>query len=119
MESLKSPKHFLKLLRKPPSTMKGMSEMISLLWAENFNLPPNDERLLALTLREATEQLFGMQAVKAFIHEKAAASKQAPDSDTDEDSDEPTVALLTGDPVWDAMELADRDPARHLPSVGR
>ena len=94
-----------------------------------FNLPPNDERLCTLTEREALEQILMVHAAKSI---KAEWEKEKLDKvkteieqmidptkpmkpvvktviglDAEKIADEPR---LTGDPEWDAVELAETNP---------
>lgn len=90
--------------------------------------------MLALTLREAAEQLFGLQAIREYFDERAKNRRDDEDNAADDDmrgweekmrappitkvrDDEEARRLadtphLTGDPEWDAIELAETDPSR-------
>jgi hypothetical protein len=116
-------------------------QSIRLLWAAKFRLPPNDPRLLQVTIREALEQVHGVAAVEQLTTERATeqravvqqaqkvprflggdsaamleASHDAPvQATTRTDSEARSVAdtpHLTGDPEWDALELAETDPSK-------
>lgn len=105
------------------TTLPAMTRMVKLMWAEKYSLPPNDERLLSLTLKEAAEQVFEQEAFKTYARERWRS--QNPEF---EDWGEPEVEThtgeaakkiadtphLTGDPEWDAIELAETDPRRPL-----
>ena len=105
--------------------IKDLTRLVKLLWVEKFNLPPNDVRLSQLTLREAAEQVFEQQAFGQFM-DKRAERKRTPRFDFDEGVTEAEVRTdeearvladtphLTGDPEWDAIELAETDPRRPL-----
>jgi hypothetical protein len=93
-----------------------MERLIKLMWAEKFQLPPNDERLLSLTLREAAEQVFGMQALERITAERSKVRDPDDPEFIDRNDDEARLIAdtphLTGDPEWDALELAETDPLR-------
>lgn len=98
--------------------------LIKAMWAETFKLPLNDERLLALTPREALEQVFAVEAlaqrrldaIKRARHGYATFDRDAPpETEVRRDEDARKLAdtpHLTGDPEWDAVELAETDPSR-------
>jgi hypothetical protein len=81
---------------------------------------------LSLTLREAAEQVFEQTAFTKYMRKRA--DKKAPvfrDADEWIDPEVETVTgkeaervadvpHLTGDPEWDAIELAETDPTRPL-----
>ncbi len=50
--------------------LPDMTKFVKLMWAEKFGLPPNDERLLSLTLREAAEQVFGQDALLKYLRDR-------------------------------------------------
>jgi hypothetical protein len=96
------------------------------MWAEKFGLPPNDARLLSLTLREAAEQVFELRAFNQYIEDRAEKTETKSTSWSDFDTPVAEVRTdaaaraiadtphLTGDPEWDAVELAETDPSRPL-----
>ena len=93
--------------------------MVKLLWAEKFNLPPSDARLSSLTLKEAAEQVFSLQAFSDFMDARAEKEKEKPEEPFTTRTDEEARRLadtphLTGDPEWDAVELAETNPDRPL-----
>lgn len=51
--------------------------IVSLIWSQRFNLPPNDPRLLSLTVREALEQIADHDAWSEF----RAMKQRSSDSD--------------------------------------
>jgi hypothetical protein len=81
---------------------------------------------LRLTLREAIEQLFGMQAVRQHLQQQEGdepedlrgweEKRRGPPLRTVREDDEARkladMPHLTGDPEWDAVELAETDPSR-------
>lgn len=103
-----------------------LTKLVKLLWAEKYNLPPNDERLLSLTLREAAEQVFAQNAVREYLREKQERIESHSHVDPYDFSSQPEVKTakgekarkladrphLTGDPEFDAIELAETDPTR-------
>ena len=104
------------------SRLPDLTRLIKLLWAEKFKLPPNDERLLSLTLREAAEQIFEKQAFAEFMEKRAEKEEAEAERDPEEpqfktrtDPEAQKLAdtpHLIGDPEWDAVELAETDPTR-------
>lgn len=103
------------------SKIPDLTRMVKLMWAEKFKLPPNDERLLSLTLRDAAEQVFAQDAFLKYLRE------QEPPEHAPYDENAPPIAEvrtdeaarlladtphLTGDPEWDAVELSETDPSR-------
>lgn len=102
--------------------VSDLTRLVKLLWVERFNLPPNDARLSSLTLREAAEQVFEQRAFGLFMDKRAEKDKDRFDEDdpffeTRTDEEARTLAdtpHLTGDPEWDAIELAETDPTRPL-----
>lgn len=113
----------------PEAIRKRMQTDVALkiktLWGMTFNLPPNDERLSALMLHEALEQVLARKALEEE-HAKAAALQmrrklasqmRALDDNVEVDTSEEARELadtphLTGDPEWDAIELAETDPSK-------
>lgn len=97
--------------------------LVKTLWSEAFNLPPNDERLLSLTAHEALEQVEAREALADIRAEARRRKKHAEDffedkpvvsekklitgKEAEQIADKPH---LTGDPEWDAIELAETDP---------
>jgi len=111
------------LLTLDLKTIPEMTRMVKLMWAAKFNLPPNDERLLSLTLKEAAEQVFEQEAFKTYAREKHRTANPEfqdwgePEVETvtgDAAKKVADVPHLTGDPEWDAIELAETDPRRPL-----
>ena len=108
------------------SNLTDLTRLVKLLWVEKFNRPPNDGRLLSLTLREAAEQVFEQTAFTTFmrnrVDKKAPVWRDidegaAPEVETVTGKDAERIAdvpHLTGDPEWDAVELAETDPTRPL-----
>lgn len=67
-----------------------------------FNLPPNDPRLLSLTIRDALEQCFGRRAIRQYFDDAANERAEEAEGPTfDEAYDEP---ISTGNPEWDEEE---------------
>lgn len=99
--------------------------LIQTMWADTFKLPMNDERLMALTPREALTQVL---AIEALAQRREEARKRAMKGRRMFDLDEPPTPgetkrdseaqkladtpHLTGDPEWDAVELAETDPSK-------
>lgn len=100
--------------------------LITTMWSAEFQLPPNDERLLRISEREALEQVMRLRAYREMILQtqrglgtpghRAPAEAQDPldpnfRSDghavRDISADEPH---LTGEPENDAIELAATQP---------
>ncbi len=92
---------------------------LKMMWAQKFNLPPNDERLSRLSEREAMEQILSMTAIVKMMTPQptptastrllgadrfASLVDEPVEVDAIESSwaDEPQ---LTGDPEGDAWEL--------------
>jgi len=107
--------------------------LLATVWSQTFQLPPNDERYLRLSVREAIEQILlrrTLLAKQAQAQEKAMADllaarrHAAPDPFSPEHEADVRIAddaaaadiadtpRLTGDPEWDAIELAETDPDR-------
>jgi len=85
------------------------------MWAAKFKLPPNDERLLCLTAKEAIEDVLKVQAYENWIEEKHAEERGLKTKPPAVYSDEEARKLadtphLTGDPEWDEIELAETSP---------
>ncbi len=106
----------------PKKVLTDQTVFVKALWAETFNLPPNDARLLKLTPREAYEQVRMVTAIKRLkaqaitegMQNATAAAQVDPYGgpskpvvktvmgfDAEKIADKP---LLTGDPEWDAVE---------------
>jgi len=85
-----------------PKTNAEAIQRVSWLWAKTFQLPPNDQRFLSLNLREAIEQVLAVEALEDLRRggEATRLPQEGP--------------ALTGDPIWDAMELAEYDPANQV-----
>lgn len=49
----------------------NLAKTVSFAWAAKFGLPPNDERLLRVTAREALEQINGVYAFEQIARERA------------------------------------------------
>ena len=112
-------------------------ETIKLMWAAKFNLPPNDERLLRVTAREALEHINGMIAIDQIMAERVKERTQydverahfekhgldlPPKIETKMGKEAQAVAdapHLTGDPEWDALELAETDPTKPPLQIAR
>lgn len=75
--------------------------------SHRYNLPPNDERLLALTEHEAAETLLAM----LVLDERAIDPKKFQQAPVD-------GLHLTDDPEWNAMEYAAADPANSANEAG-
>jgi hypothetical protein len=100
--------------------------LIQAAWSETFNLPPNDERLLALTAREAYEQVLQSRAIQKIQTEEAEKAPKPTDvldpdtpmkpvvkTVTGKEAEEiADVPRFTGDPEWDAVEREETDPFR-------
>lgn len=79
---------------------------------------------MSLTLREAAEQVFELQAYQNHMEKRAEHDPKNARFDEDNPefetrSDEAAQLIadtphLTGDPEWDAIELAETDPSRPL-----
>jgi hypothetical protein len=76
---------------------------------------------LSLTAREAVEQLNGLTAIELLSAERMVREAEEPQTQILNDprgrTDEVAVSIadtphLTGDPEWDAIELAETDPMR-------
>jgi hypothetical protein len=83
---------------------------------------------LSLTLKEAAEQVFEQQAFSDWVEEQREKREKERNADDDpyRDFDAPRAVTrtdaearaladtphLTGDPEWDAIELAETDPNR-------
>lgn len=90
-------------MRQTLSRLEKESDLLltaKLWWSETFNLPPNDQRLLSLTVREALEQCWGRQAIHRYLWDKAKRRAEH-EPIFDGDADHP---IETGDPEWDAEE---------------
>jgi len=95
------------------------------MWAEKFNLPPNDPRLLSLTIKEAGELILELVA---FSEYRKSLQVQSDDHISDDgrfsvrtDEEARNIAdtpMLTGDPEFDAMELAETAETKPLLSEG-
>ena len=57
---------------KTRKTLEEITRLVTLTWAEKFGAPPNDERLLQVTAKEALEQIHGMYALEELARERAA-----------------------------------------------
>lgn len=114
--------------------MKAEPElMVAGMWSATFNLPPNDPRLLQVSVREALDHLILHRAAKSIEADNlAAAAKKArtrqggsddpyspnfrPETKTvvgkkaEKVADKPLP--MTGNAEWDAVELAETDPMR-------
>jgi hypothetical protein len=101
--------------------------MIRATWSETFSLPPNDERLLRLTVKEALEQILMRRAVQKAqakeFQEKARPTLETLNQDSPIKAEVETVTgkeaekvadkpNYTGDPEWDAIEREETDPFR-------
>lgn len=102
-----------------------MIQRVQWKWAATFRLPPNDNRLSSLTLREAIEQINAYQAFTeppgttklpvqprkdGLVVKYAEPHEKRP-------YDGAQGPVLTGDPEWDALELAEWDPAKDAESA--
>ena len=108
------------------SNLTDLNRLVKLLWVEKFNRPPNDGRLLSLTLREAAEQVFEQTAFSSYMKKRAGQKAPAwrdvdewaaPEVETVTGEEAERIAdvpHLTGDAEWDAVELAETDPTRAL-----
>jgi hypothetical protein len=86
---------------------------------------------LQATEREAIEHVFGLAAVEQIVYEASKPTERRTQSEADwaehmQDLREPEVEVvegeeaapladkphLTGDPEWDALELAETDPGK-------
>ena len=118
-----------RLIEKPRPEERD--EAIRYLWAAKFNLPPNDERCLRATAREALEHINGMIAIEQIRADHSKRRDSAAEVEraqleamglspqarieTKTGADARAIAdkpHLTGDPEWDALELAETDPTR-------
>ncbi len=114
-----------------PKTQAEMEQRLRLRLAKMFSLPPNDERFLRLTVREAAEVVTGMEQLEAERLDEVdkvfgprgrrrspivmGEEFSHPDGAQEVRTDEAARALadtphLTGDAEWDAMELEATDP---------
>lgn len=106
------------------------SLLIRTMWADCFKLPMNDERLMALTLREALSQVLSLDALaqrREEVRKRLMKGRRMMDLDepgeggeVKRDSEAAKLAdtpHLTGDPEWDAIELAETDPSKPLLSM--
>ena len=89
-----------------PKTEAQLRRKVQLLWAERFSLPPSDDRFCSLTLKEAIDDIIAMNALVEL--------RKSPTESID-----PHQPILTGDPEWDRMELAEwadwtSDPSKDL-----
>lgn len=63
-------------------------------------------------MREALEQLHAIEALRKYAEGKRAGSREPGTYDDEAARQIADKPQLTGDPEWDAMELAETDPAR-------
>lgn len=108
-------------MRKDPKTM------LIAAWMKTFNLPPNDERLLRLSEREAAEQVLLAQAWEAEVMDRAKTRQPPalqgdfvgkPDVTVKRGADAAKVAdsaHLTGNAEFDAVELRETSRAQAFP----
>lgn len=94
------------------------------MWSETFKIPPSDPRLLKLTINEALEQVLAIQALELRRREAKERAlrglggkwdQMPPQAEVRRDADAAKLAdtpHLTGDPEWDAIELAETAPDR-------
>lgn len=113
-------------IKKSLQEKRDLTESVKLLWAERFNLPPNDGRLLSLSIREAIEQVNGIAAIREHIADHTKRPRSFDDQrvevrerEGDEAKAVADVPHLTGDPEWDAIELEETDPTRPPLKVAR
>lgn len=94
-----------------------------LLWAKTFKVSPLDEKFSQVTVREAMELIHGATALDEVIadrlreKEKTQTKMRLGDTEVTVRRDDEARKLadtphLTGDPEWDAIELAATDPSR-------
>lgn len=96
------------------------------MWANKYNLPLNDPRLLSLTVKEVGEQLLETAAFSSYRESLIREPSDDHISDngrfrvrTDEEAKNiADTPLLTGDPEWDAIELAETAETKPLLSEG-
>ena len=105
---------------------KDPLELIRLMWAAKFNLPPNDARLLRVTPREAIEHLNGLAALEQLAADRAGkrmpGRSGAMDTQTRFDEEAQSFAdspHYTGDPEWDALEDQETDVTRSPLEIAR
>lgn len=93
------------------------------MWVEKFNLPLNDPRLLSLTIKEAGEQILELAAFSEYKKSLRVNDQVSDDGRfrirTDEEGKNiADTPLLTGDPEFDAIELAETAETNPLLSEG-
>jgi len=106
-------------LQQKMETQAEMEQRVRWKWAATFRLPPNDPRLLSLTLREAIEQINAFEALLEPPGTTALPVQVRKDGLIEKyvSPDDPRPyanaqgPVLTGDPEWDAYERAAWDPA--------
>jgi hypothetical protein len=96
---------------------------VRMLWSRTFRVPPTDESCSQVTVREALEFIHASVALAEVTEDarKELAKKRVRsklgDTEVEVRTDEEArkladTPLLTGNPEWDAIELAATDPSR-------
>ena len=104
--------------------------MLTAMWVREFKIPPTDPRFLQLSERELLEQVFLIRALESIQSDYVREATNAPTPDPTSDPFSPAYKVkekvvlgkdaeklsdqprLTGDPEWDAVELAETDGLR-------
>ncbi len=71
----------MKAIFAKATTVARFLETVRFAWATKFGLPPNDERLLRVTAREALEHVSGVYAFEQLIRERVAENLSNEDDD--------------------------------------
>lgn len=120
----RSDKEAIEKAMEKPETAAETELFVAMLWSRTFNLPPNDERLSRLTIGDALEQIYARQALDEAVAKRIEdARKKQEEGETESNirTDDKARAIadapmLTGDPEFDAVELAetaeDREPLK-------
>lgn len=102
--------------------------MIRTMWSDTFKAPPNDPRLMELTPREALEQVLAIYSLERRRSEAQEKRMEALNRRSSAGIEGPTATILpkeraieladtphlTGDPEFDAVELAETAPGKKL-----
>ncbi len=107
-ERVRSPEELYKTFREKAD----LTLLVKTAWGAKYKLPPNDPRLLSLTVKGALEQLHADEALKRYAKGGRTDSGETQVYDDETAREIADTPQLTGDPEWEAMELAETNPAK-------